>query len=98
MNRPYIRHSPQLDLLAKKYVWWESTAWAYDHSDILLANIMNLGDWNDIKNLRQIVGDETLKALLENAPPGSFNYRSWDYWHIKFDMLPIPPLPTRNLK
>ncbi len=97
MKRPYIKSSPKLDHLAKKYVWWEPPAWAYKHSDVFLANVMNLGNWDDIQVLRQAVGDDTLKIVLSDPPTGYFNYRSWDYWHVKFDILPIPPLPKRKL-
>ncbi len=92
-----LKASTALDQLAKRYVWWETAAWAYKHSDIFLSNVMNLGAWNDIQILRQLVGDSVLKTTLQHAPAGLFSYRSWDYWHVKFNMLPIPPLPTRQL-
>ncbi len=86
-----------LDKLAKRYVWWEDTEWAYSHPDIFFSNVMNLGCWEDIQALRKAVGDEKLKTTLLHALPGYFSYRSWDYWHIKFNILPIPPLPERKL-
>ena len=92
-----LKPTPQLDQLAKKYVWWKPPDWAYQHADVLLANIMNLGDWDDIQCLRQQVGDDALKDLIKHPPVGYFNYRSWDYWHAKFDISPIPPLPKRKL-
>jgi len=86
-----------LKQLARRYVWWNTPAWALKHLDILLANTMNLGNWDDIQMLRKAVGDEALKRVLHQAPAGYFNYRSWDYWHVKFDIKPIPPLPKRKL-
>ena len=62
-----------------------------------IANVMNLGSWDDIQALRHSIGDELLKAVLKHPPIGYFSYRSWDYWHVKFNMLPIPPLPERKL-
>lgn len=91
-----IKMNPELELLAKKYVWWKSPAWAIVHPDIFLCNIMNLGNWDDICLIRKLVGDEILKESLMKAPIGAFSYRSWDYWHHKFDLLPIPPLPERK--
>lgn len=70
--------------------------WAYQHPKVFLANVMNLGTWNDIQALRRLVGDGALREILRQAPVGYFGYRSWDYWHVKFDMLPIPPLPQRQ--
>ncbi|OGT93555.1 MAG: hypothetical protein A2298_05215 [Gammaproteobacteria bacterium RIFOXYB2_FULL_38_6] len=89
--------SATLDRLAKRYVWWNQPEWAYQHPDIFLSNVMNLGCWEDIQLLRQEVSDHLLKEVLSHAPPGYFNYRSWDYWHVKFNLLPIPPLPKRKL-
>lgn len=88
--------SPNLNMLIKRYVWWESSSWAYEHPLIFLANVMNLGCWADIQLLRREVGDDILKLVLLNALPGYFNYRSWDYWHAKFG-LPICDLPKREL-
>jgi hypothetical protein len=91
-----FKPNPQLDLLAKRYVWWEAPEWAYSHPTVFLANLMNIGTWKDIQLARQLLGDSVLKQVLREAPPGYFNYRAWDYWHLKFGVTPIPPLPTRD--
>jgi len=96
--QPLRIHSKQLKHLAKKYVWWEQPAWALAHPDIFLANVMNLGEWGDILTIRKLLGDEVLRQALQEAPPGYFSYRSWDYWHLKLNLLPIPPLPKREFK
>lgn len=89
--------SKSLTQLVRRFVWWEKPEWAYAHPSIFIANVMNLGSWDDIQTLRRSIGDEPLKAVLKHAPIGYFSYRSWDYWHIKFNILPIPPLPEREL-
>jgi hypothetical protein len=91
-----LTENSKLESLAKKYIWWEKPEWAYNHPEIFLANLMNLGKWEDIQLARNILGDALLKQALLEAPPGYFNYRSWDYWHLKFDISPIPPLPQRK--
>jgi hypothetical protein len=88
--------APELEVLVKRYVWWETPEWAYNHPEIFLANLMNLGKWEDIQLIRRLLGDKILKQVLTQAPPGYFNHRSWDYWHLKFNISPIPPLPQRN--
>jgi len=93
-----IKPTAALARLAQRYVWWQSVAWSYAHPNVFLSNVMNLGCWDDIQALRKLVGDEVLKETLRHAQAGVFSYRSWDYWHVKFDMLPIPPLPTRSFK
>jgi len=92
-----LKKSLALKQLAHCYVWWNTPEWAIAHADILIANIMNLGNWNDIQALRKEVGDDILKTVLQQAPAGYFTYRSWDYWHVKFDIIPIPSLPARKL-
>lgn len=93
-----LKPNTKLKILAERYVWWETPDWAYHHPEILLANIMNLGNWQDIQQTRKILGDQVLKEALLNAPPGYFAYRAWDYWHLKFGLTPIPPLPKRNFR
>ena len=92
-----IASSAVLDTLAIRYVWWNSVQWAYQHTDIFLSSVMNLGNFDDIQLLRREVGDAILEAVIRHAPAGYFNYRSWDYWHVKFGITPIPPLPAREL-
>jgi hypothetical protein len=85
-----------LDPLTARYVWWEDAKWAYDHPTIFLANLMNRGTWDDIQTAKKLLGDEVFKQVLRETPPGYFNYRAWDYWHLKYGMTPIPPLPKRR--
>ena|SRR3990167_1638545 len=96
MKNLTLKHSKYLDKLANRYVWWNSSDWAYAHPDIFLSNVMNLGNWDDIQSLRKAVGDQLLKQVLRNAPAGYFHPRSWDYWHVKFGIKPIPALPKRK--
>ena len=91
-----LQHTAPLDRLAKRYIWWDTIDWAYAHPDTLLANIMDLGNWDDIQILRNQVGDVVLKTVLLHAAAGCFHARSWDYWHVKFGINPIPPLPKRK--
>lgn len=91
-----LKPTLELDKLAKKYIWWERPEWAYTHPQVFLANLMNIGAWEDIQLGRKILGDELFKQALIEAPPGYFSYRSWDFWHLKFNLLPIPDLPKRK--
>lgn len=91
-----LTKNPQIVNLAKRYVWWETPDWALQHPTVFLANLMNLGNWDDIQLARHLLGDHTLKQALLEAPPGYFSYRSWDYWNLKLGIKPIPPLPKRD--
>ena len=92
-----MKHTPALDQLAKRYVWWQPTLWAYQHPDIFLSNVMNLGSWDDIQLLQANLSPPTLKAILKTNLAGQFSQRSWDYWHYKLGYKKVPPLPKRNL-
>lgn len=97
-QRPLISLPVQMQPLAMRYVWWESQEWAIKHPVELLASIMDAGTWEDIQLVRHLVGDDNLKKALAAAPPGYFHPRSWDYWHLKLNLLPIPALPKRNFR
>jgi hypothetical protein len=56
---------------------------------------MSLGTVEDITALQGIVGKEDYCEVLEKAPPGIFDVRSWAYWNLKCGRQPAPPLPTR---
>lgn len=92
-----LNTTQHLDELASRYVWWENATWAYQHPEIFLANVMNLGTWDDICLLRQCVGDDILEQIITDPPAGLFSPRSWNYWNIKFNHWPVPPLPIRKL-
>jgi len=91
-----LKQEPILNKLAARYVWWEPVAWAHKHPEIFLANVLNLGSWDDILLLRSCINNDTLRMVLENAPPGSFSPRSWHFWNIKLNRYPVPPLPSRT--
>jgi hypothetical protein len=92
-----LKPNIHLDSLAKRYVWWESADWSYQHPVVFLSQVMNFGYWEDIQLLRSFFTDDVLRDVLRSAPPGIFNYRAWDYWHLKLGIAPIPDLPTREL-
>src|SRR5690554_5819138 len=54
---------------------------------------------DDVKIVRQAVGDNAMREALDNAPPGIFDGRSWAYWHlILHGREDAPPLPVRSLE
>lgn len=83
--------------LAARLVWWENPDAALTDPRRFLAQAMTYATLADMTYLRSVVGDEALVDVLTNAPAGVFDRRSWTYWHVKFGLLPVPPLPTRRL-
>lgn len=96
MKKLILQHTAPLDRLAHRYVWWNTLDWAYAHPTVFLANVMDLGSWDDIQTMRHEVDDTILKSVLLHAAAGCFHARSWDYWHVKFGIYPIPSMPKRE--
>lgn len=91
---------PALEALARRYVWWQTTAESLAKPHRLLAQVMNLGDWQDVEQLRDVVDDAMLRDVLRTAQPGEFNRRSWNFWHLQLGLphgRDLPPLPQRQL-
>ncbi|MBI4026719.1 MAG: hypothetical protein HY360_17175 [Verrucomicrobia bacterium] len=88
--------APQLRQIAKKLFWWKSEAEALEDPIRFAAQVMTLGTWRDVLTIRAIHGDALFIAALKAPPPGVFDARSWNYWHLVFEISPIPDLPMRK--
>ncbi|MGC8560759.1 MAG: hypothetical protein ACP5O1_08780 [Phycisphaerae bacterium] len=89
-----------LKRMASKYVWWKTPEEALAFPHRIIAQVMNIGDFDDVQELADIAGDEGLREVLKSAEPGEFNLRSWHYWHYRLGLAElgaVPPLPQRRL-
>lgn len=85
---------------ACKYVWWKTPEEAVAMPERVIAQVMNIGDYDDVQVLADQVGDEVLRDVLKNAVIGQFNERSWIYWHYRLGLAEVdqvPPMPGRYL-
>lgn len=86
--------------LAARYVWWKPPEEARADLRRLAAQVMNLGDFDDVQQLVALVGEDYLADVLRTAEAGDFEPRSWRYWHYRLGLATdgtAPPLPTRRL-
>jgi hypothetical protein len=83
--------------IAERLMWWQSAALSLGQPARFIAQVMVLGNWEEVQTTRQAFGNEALCAVLREAPPGVFDLRSWTYWHRVFRLSPLPPLPRRKL-
>jgi hypothetical protein len=86
--------------LARKYIWWKSPEEAVLFPRRVIAQVMNIGDYDDMQSLANSAGDILLRDALQNAEAGEFNPRSWAYWHYRLGLaLPgqVPDMPVRKL-
>jgi hypothetical protein len=81
---------------AERYIWWETTNEALECPRRILAQVMNIGVWEDICDLVKIFPLQELLNVLDNAETGQFNERSWSFWQNRLTGK-IPPLPKRTL-
>ena len=88
--------SQTLREIARKLFWWQSPAESLDDRIRFVCQVMTLGSWRDVLAVREQFGDELFQKALRRAPAGIFDARSWNYWHLVFNMTPVPPLPTRT--
>lgn len=64
----------------------------------VVAQVMNIGDYDDVLALATLTGEDYLRGVLRAAEIGQFSPRSWAYWHYRLGLaLPdhVPAMPTR---
>lgn len=91
-----LPQSPELLSVAKRVVWFKKPEEALRDPTHFLAHVMTYGTIEDLLALRDIVGTAEFREVLENAPPGIFDKRSWAYWNLKCGRSPTPPMPERR--
>jgi hypothetical protein len=86
--------------LAAKYIWWKRPDEALHQPERIVAQTMNIGDYDDVQLLASQLGDDYLRNVLSHAEIGQFNDRSWAYWHYRLGLArpgEVPPMPKRRL-
>jgi hypothetical protein len=92
-----LPRTPELLRIARRVIWFEEPDRALADPVQFLAHVMVFGTVEDLKALRGIVGKDEYREVLEQAPPGIFDARSWAYWNLVCGRQPTPPLPMRIL-
>lgn len=92
-----LRATPELLRVARRVMWFEEPERALVDPMQFLVHVMVFGGVEDLKALRGIVSKDDYREVLEHAPAGVFDARSWAYWNLVCDRQPTPPLPTRRL-
>ena len=101
-EKQIVMNSTQKDFLrcaAQKYIWWKTPDEAVIYPQRVLAQVMNIGIWEDLCKLSQNFNKEELLDVLQNAEAGQFNSRSWHFWHYRLTdcaVGEVPALPVRR--
>ncbi len=88
--------TPALLKVARRVIWFEKPEEALTDPVRFLAYVMTYGTAEDLKALEGVISKDNLREVLDKAPPGVFDPRSWAYWNLKCGRQPAPPLPTRT--
>lgn len=89
--------TPELRKAAERCIWFEPPEKAIANGARLAAYILTYGAPKDVRALRAQVTDRELRLLLDAAPPGIFDARSWAYWNLIVGRYETPPMPQRAL-
>jgi hypothetical protein len=87
--------------MAGKYIWWRTANESLSLPRHILAQVMDIGVWDDILEMRSLFSNEELAGVLANAECGEFRPRSWHYWHYILTGCAVdhvPPMPGRFRK
>jgi hypothetical protein len=102
LANPEVKNCPEevLGSLAPRYVWWLLEGSNEDRTDRTLAQIMNLGTYQDIRAIEAVFSNKELIAVMARAQPGWFSDRSWEFWRGRLstsadDAIPAKP-PRRS--
>jgi hypothetical protein len=75
-----------LKRMAARYIWWKTPEEALEMPERVVAQVMDIGDFDDVQALADAVGDEYLRQVILNGEAGMFSGRSWVYWHYRLGL------------
>ena len=91
---------PTSELLhvARRVIWFKEPVAALQDPIHFLAHAMNLGTADDLAALDKAgISLTHYNEVLDHAPAGIFDERSWAYWNLRCGHRPVPPMPVRQL-
>ena len=93
--------SARLKPFAAKYIWWKTADEAVSQPERVIAQVMELGDFNDVQKLLKLVGEKAFCKVIINAEAGLFSPKSWHYWHYRLGFCKpgdiMPEMPKRKI-
>src|SRR5271166_6312649 len=93
-----LEATPDLLKAARSVVWFQLPEETIRDPIRFLAYAMTFGGPGDLLALQKSgVSIDEYAEVLDHAPPGIFDRRSWAYWNLKCGRSVVPPLPVRNV-
>lgn len=75
--------TPELLRVAQRVVWFKEPKETLANPMHFLAYAMTYGTVADLQTLGRYLDTKDYCEVLENAPSGIFDPRSWAYWNVK---------------
>jgi hypothetical protein len=88
-----------IESLAPKYVWWTLEGSEEALNRRILAQIMDLGTYDDILAIEAVFDRDELVKVMMLSEPGWFSPRSWNFWRGRLSLSgdeDIPESPPRR--
>jgi hypothetical protein len=99
MPAPSIAEGELIAELARKYIWWVPIGDATPSPERVIAQVMNIGGYDDIRRMETALGFERLADVMIAAAPGWIGPRSWSFWRGRLareTRQTIPEQPPRR--
>jgi hypothetical protein len=93
-----INLTPEFENISRRVIWFENPEQAVSDPVRFITYAMTYGTHQDMKAIRNLFSDEELVEVLNQAPPGIFDGRSWVYWNLKLGQYPAPAMPKRRFE
>ncbi|MCU0575159.1 MAG: hypothetical protein MUC41_19555 [Syntrophobacteraceae bacterium] len=71
---------------AARYIWWKTPDEAVEMPERVVAQVMDMGDFDDMRELAEAVGDDYLRHVIVHAEAGMFSEKSWAYWQYRLGL------------
>ena len=87
----------RLHALARNYMGWNAPEQSLSEGPgRLIAQVMEIGTWEDAHALLKAVGEDAFREVLAAPPPGILSEKSWTFWHHRLRLgAPTRPTPKR---
>jgi hypothetical protein len=87
--------NPLISDLGRKYIWWQPIGDVPHSEERIIAQVMNLGTFDEICHLEHTLGRERLAQVMLQAAPGWFSDRSWEFWRGRLSLALGRALPEQ---
>lgn len=85
--------------LGRRYLWWKPVGDEAHPFERSVAQIMNMGTYDDIRRLEAVLDADLMANVMLVAQPGWFSARSWEFWRGRLSLSSsaiIPEAPPRR--